>query len=220
MAILPIYYELEGRLVVVVGGGAVALHRAGVALDAGARVLVVAPTIDQRLVARAQVTDRLSLLTQSFDEPALEGAAMVFSCTDDPLTESRVVAAAAALGLPAIAARSQAGAATSLGAVLRQGPLVIGISTGGAAPSLSGYLRAVLERSIGSHYGDAASLMASLRGELGARVSSEAARRRFWSDLLSGDFLGLLESGRTSDAEAVARGLLDGVIAAGESGAD
>ena len=49
MAKYPIFLELSGRRVVIIGGGAVAVRKAQALLDAGARLVVVADRIDKML---------------------------------------------------------------------------------------------------------------------------------------------------------------------------
>ncbi|WP_166845833.1 uroporphyrinogen-III C-methyltransferase [Isoptericola sp. BMS4] len=87
----PLGLRLDGRLVIVVGGGPVALRRVGGLLAAGARVRVIAPDVVPELaalVARGAVQH----LTRGYCEGDLEGAWLVHTATGDPRVDARVAA--------------------------------------------------------------------------------------------------------------------------------
>ena len=91
---LPLFLDLTGRRVLVVGGGSVATRRARRAVDAGAVVTVVAP----------QVTDELADLAANveqrpFASADVDGAWLVLACTDDPAVNAAVADAAAAAAI-------------------------------------------------------------------------------------------------------------------------
>lgn len=187
-------------------------RRAGAALDAGALVTVVAPSIGQELTSLAAKHESLILVSRNYQDGDLKGATLVFSCTDDPTVEREVLATAARAGVVGVGSRSEYGATATLGAIVRQGPVVAAVSTSGMAPSLTAHLRGLLERSIGSHYGDAARLMADLRRDLLEQVPDVVVRRQFWSRLLEGEFLSLLEQGAHEAAAEQAFALLAEVV--------
>ncbi|WP_280633164.1 precorrin-2 dehydrogenase/sirohydrochlorin ferrochelatase family protein, partial [Bordetella pertussis] len=54
MTLFPIFADLTGRRVLVVGGGAVAVRKTQALLQAGAEVVVGAPRLDPALAALAE----------------------------------------------------------------------------------------------------------------------------------------------------------------------
>jgi uroporphyrin-III C-methyltransferase / precorrin-2 dehydrogenase / sirohydrochlorin ferrochelatase len=88
----PLFLDLTGRRVVVVGGGAVAVRRTKALQDAGAQVVVIAPTVSDDLAA-AEVHRR------RFEPADVDGAWLVLACTDDDAVNGAVASAAAQRGI-------------------------------------------------------------------------------------------------------------------------
>jgi uroporphyrin-III C-methyltransferase / precorrin-2 dehydrogenase / sirohydrochlorin ferrochelatase len=88
----PLFLDLTGRRVVVVGGGTVAARRSRALHDAGAHVVVVAPSVGDEVYA----DERREAV---FTEDALVGAWLVVACTDDSDVNAAVAAAADTRGI-------------------------------------------------------------------------------------------------------------------------
>ena len=88
----PLFLDLTGRRVVVVGGGAVAARRTKTLHEAGAHIVVVAPSVSDD-VAAAEVHRR------AFEPSDVDGAWLVLACTDDEEVNGVVSAAAAERGI-------------------------------------------------------------------------------------------------------------------------
>ncbi len=90
----PIFLDLTGRRVLVVGGGAVAVRRVADLLDAGAEVTVVAPVVDARLANTG-----VRIETRPYESADIDGARLVLACTDDSEVNAAVAADAEAAGI-------------------------------------------------------------------------------------------------------------------------
>jgi uroporphyrin-III C-methyltransferase/precorrin-2 dehydrogenase/sirohydrochlorin ferrochelatase len=141
-ALYPVFLKLEGLPVVVVGGGNVAASKLDGLLAAGARVTVIAPQIGDAIRARAD--ELAAILEQPFRAAHLAGARWVVAAAT-PEVNRVVAAAAAARGLFVNAVDDVASASAYLGGVVRRGPAVVAISTGGIAPALAGLLREAID---------------------------------------------------------------------------
>lgn len=140
----PVFLQLAGLPVVVVGGGPVAAGKLDGLLEAGARVTVIAPVIGEPIRTRAARDGRLALVHRGFTASDLDGARWVVAAAT-PEVNREVAAAATARGLFVNAVDDVASASAYLGAVIRRGPVELAISTGGLAPALAGLLREALE---------------------------------------------------------------------------
>jgi uroporphyrin-III C-methyltransferase/precorrin-2 dehydrogenase/sirohydrochlorin ferrochelatase len=90
----PLFLDLTGRRVLVVGGGAVATRRIADLVEAGADITVVAPRIDAAIdPGRSRVE------TREFADADLDGCWLVLACTDDPEVNGQVAAGADARGI-------------------------------------------------------------------------------------------------------------------------
>ena len=88
----PLFLDLSGRRVVVVGGGAVATRRTQGLREAGAHVVVVAPSVDGGVTAD-------EVVRRAFEPDDVDGAWLVLACTDDAEVNAVVAAAAAERGI-------------------------------------------------------------------------------------------------------------------------
>src|SRR5207247_2229141 len=88
--------RLEGRRVVVVGGGAVASRRVPALLDAGADVLLVSPKVAASLEDLA-AAGRIRWEPRGYRPGDCDGAWLVCACTDDPAVHAAAPATAAAI---------------------------------------------------------------------------------------------------------------------------
>src|SRR6187549_2125188 len=144
--LFPTFLKLEGRRVLLVGGGPVAAGKLRGLLDAGAEVSVVAPAILLE-IAGAPVNTAL----RPFRLSDLDGVSFVVAAAP-PGVNREVADAAAARGLFVNAVDDVESASAYAGAVERRAGVTIAIGTDGAAPALAGLLReaigAVLPRDL------------------------------------------------------------------------
>jgi len=124
----PLFVELEGRPCLVVGGGRIASRKAAVLLGYGARVTVVAPVVCETLPEGALVVQR------QFEAADADGCALVVSATDDAETNRQVATACRARNVPVNVVDDPANCTFVFPAIVRKGPLVVAVSTGGASP--------------------------------------------------------------------------------------
>ncbi len=162
-----LHWLAEGRHVLVVGGGTVALQKARAATDAGAIVTVVAPRILDALQAHTRHM-------RPFEPADLDGMDLVFAATDDPSVNRTVAALCRARRLLVNVADDPEACDVTLPAVVRRGDLVLAVSTSGQSPGFAAWLRGDLEQRYGPEYGRALAVAARLRQE--ARLSGEDPR--------------------------------------------
>ncbi len=130
----PVFLDLTGVPVLVVGGGTVAARKVAGLTAAGADVTVVAPEIDAGLTA-------VRHHRRAYEPADLDGSRLVLVATDDPATNARVSADATARGLWVNAADDPANCTFILPAIARRDPFTVAVSTGGSTPAMASYLR-------------------------------------------------------------------------------
>lgn len=187
----PIFLDLSGRTVVVIGGGEVALRKVESLGAAGARVRVVAPEIDARIRVLAGAECR----QEPYSAAVLEGATLAIAATDRPAVNSQVAADCRQRGILCNVVDVPEECDFIVPSVLRQGPLVIAVSTGGAAPSAAGRIRRRIEREFGPAYGLWLARLGRLRASLKSDVADEALRRELFLRLSEDDVLAAAEAG-------------------------
>ncbi len=182
LARLPTFFALEGKRTVVAGDTRAALWKAELLSAAGARVDVFAPAPDEDLYALASAppAGAVAVITRAWTPADLAGAALaVADCADD--TEAAAFAAAArAAGVPVNVIDRPAFCDFAFGAIVNRSPLVIGISTDGAAPVFGQAIRAKIEALIPKGFARWAEAARTWRPRVQALALSFRSRRRFW----------------------------------------
>lgn len=201
---LPIFLNIRGQRAVVVGGGGVAARKASLLARAGAKVDVVAPKICAALKDLVQAGE-ITHVQALFDSPHVDGASVVFATTSDTRVNFAVSKSARARGIPVNVADNPKLSSFIMPSIVDRSPVVIAVSTGGAAPVLARFIRARLETLIPSSFGRLASLAGEFRDKVKARFQHIRDRRIFWERALSGPVAELVHAGK--DAEA--RGILN-----------
>lgn len=180
MDYFPLFLDLRGRRVLVVGEGDAAASRVAALAGAGAEVQ----------------------LTQSFFPALLDGAALVFVAGARAAVAGEVARAAAACGIPVNVMDEPRLCSFLMPAVVERGPVVVAIGTGGAAPMLARLLRQWLDRLLPQRLGALAALAGSLRPLVRRRLPEAAARRRFWQRVFTGKVAHLALQGDAAAARA------------------
>ncbi|HWA66551.1 MAG TPA: uroporphyrinogen-III C-methyltransferase [Mycobacteriales bacterium] len=122
----PIFLDLTGRRVVVVGGGRVASRRVSGLVDAHADVVVVAPSISPEIADLA-----VERRERAYADGDVDGAWLVFACTDDPGVNAQVSTAAQARGVWCVRADDAASSAAWRPAVAEVDELTVAVSASG-----------------------------------------------------------------------------------------
>ena len=158
--LLPLFLNLSGRAVVLVGGGGVAAGKLQTLLDAGARVRVVAPDVVPE-IERAAV----EIARRGFEAADLDGAWLVVAAAT-PAVNREVAAAAEERRVFVNAVDDPPSASAYLGGVLRRDGVTMAVSTSGAAPALAALLRQAID--------------AVLPEDLGAWMAEASRQRAIW----------------------------------------
>jgi siroheme synthase-like protein len=137
--LFPTFLKLQGRRVLLVGGGPVAAGKLRGLLEAGADVTVVAPAIVLEIAAAPVTT-----VTRRFQVSDLDGISFVVAAAP-PDVNREVASAAQARGIFVNAVDDVESASAYAGAVVRRAGVTIAISTDGDAPALAGLVREALE---------------------------------------------------------------------------
>src|SRR5262245_3011378 len=172
----PVYLNLKGKRVIVVGGGEVAERKVTSLLGTGASITVISPKVTSRLRSLA-AENSIALETRSYAHGDCARADLVLSATDDSAVSRAVWEEATSAGILVNTADQPALCDFIMPAVVRRGDLAIAISTAGSSPALAAKLRAQISRIVGPEYGELLRLMADARSEIQQRIHSEEDRR-------------------------------------------
>lgn len=191
----PVNLVLEGRRCLIVGGGTVARHKAIGLLACGARVHVVAPEVAAELEARAEVT----VERRPYRRGEVDGYRLVVAATGDPAVNAVVLADGEEAGVWVNAADDVENCSFTLPAVVRRGPVMVAVSTGGHSPALARWLKEKVADCVGPEYGVLAQLLSAERDEI--RASGRSTEGLNWQSALESDMLDLIRAGQVREAK-------------------
>lgn len=182
LARLPIFLDLEGKRALVAGNGAPVAWKAELLSASGADVEVFTEHPCEELRALTADAPRASVTVRErrWRTGDLTGATVAVGGFDNEADAERFAAAARTAGVPVNVIDRPAHCDFSFGAIVNRSPLVIGISTEGAAPVFAQAIRAKLEAMLPRGFARWAEVARRWRKWVQSAGVSSAARRRFW----------------------------------------
>ena len=203
MDYLPVFLRLDGRPVVVVGGGAVAHRKAQWLLRAGAQLTVVAPALSEEFTAELGHA-RLRHLAAEFASAQLAGAVAVVAASNERAVNAAVAAAAAARAIPVNVVDDAALSSFIFPAIIERAPLIVAVSSAGSAPVLARSVREQIEALLPTRLGALARFMGRHRARV-QRALAPPARRAFWERIVRGPAASALLKGQEPQADEALR---------------
>ncbi len=179
---LPAFFALEGKRAVVAGGSAGAAWKAELLSAAGADVAVFAPTPGEEMTSMAARPPRGAITVQRREWAASDfpGAAIAVGDCADAAEAARFAAAARTAGVPVNVVDRPDFSDFAFGSIVNRSPLVIGISTDGAAPVFGQVVRAKIEALLPKGFARWAEAAQAWRPRVQALALPFRNRRSFW----------------------------------------
>lgn len=198
MDFFPIFFDIKNKPCLVVGGGEVATRKAGMLMQSGGLITVVAPELTRTLKELADA-GKITHVAETFRPELLGEAVLVIAATNDRAANEQVSVAAKKLRIPVNVVDNPDLCSFIMPSVIDRSPLVIAISSGGTSPVLARVVRAKLEAFIPAAYGRLAHFAASFRDQVKDRILP-AKRRIFWEKILQGPVAEMVLSGQDQTA--------------------
>lgn len=183
MDYLPLFVDLRQRRALIVGGGEQAAQKLRLLRKAGARVTAIAETPVSEIVDLAQAGE-IALERRGFIDADVDGCAVVVSA--DPASDAAVSAAARAANIPVNVVDRADLSSFLVPAIVDRSPIIVGISSSGAAPLLARLLRARLEALLPARLGALAGFAERFRTAVRGLIGEARSRRRFWERFFDG----------------------------------
>jgi uroporphyrin-III C-methyltransferase/precorrin-2 dehydrogenase/sirohydrochlorin ferrochelatase len=212
MKTFPMFLQMAGRHVVIVGGGEQAAQKARLMLKTEARLVLVAPELDPELAALVKAGRATQVMTLTVD--VFRDAALVFVATGCVGYDYAAHALAKAAGAVVNVVDRPALCDATTPSIVDRDPVVVAISTEGTAPVLARQIKSKMETLLEPALGELAALAGRLRPEVNHRIP-QRERRFFWDWVFNGPPRQAMARGAAREAAA----LVKDALAAGASGA-
>lgn len=219
LSVLPVFLNLQDRPVLIGGGSDAAAWKAELMAAAGARVTVCAPEAGEEMQRVACERNGVQIEARGWRDDDFEGCAMALG---DPAEcdAGAFVAAARRAAVPVNMIDDAGHSDFTFGSIVNRSPVVIGISTSGAAPVLGQAVRRRIETLLPQWIADWGQLASRLRSGITSRFPLAADRRRFWNWFAERAFLAPPGNDLDLDSRDNAAGGKVTLVGAGPGAAD
>jgi uroporphyrin-III C-methyltransferase/precorrin-2 dehydrogenase/sirohydrochlorin ferrochelatase len=181
---LPVFFSLVGKRVVVAGGNAAAAWKVELLAAAGATVEVFAadPCDELLEVAGDPPAGSVEIFQSEWHEAVLDGCTLAIGAFDDESESASFLAAARAAGVPCNVIDKPDFCDFSFGAIVNRSPMVVAISTDGAAPVFAQAVRSRIEAMLPAGFSRWAQAARNWRGAVKQSGLPFNGRRLFWQN--------------------------------------
>ncbi|MFA7414310.1 MAG: siroheme synthase CysG [Rhizobium sp.] len=198
LAKLPVFWSLQGKRVVVAGGSDAAAWKAELLAACGAEVHVFCADHQMSEVMRRLIGEATSGAPrgQILDHPhpwhpgIFAGAALALADCETEADARAFYTAAVAAGVPVNVIDKPACCQFQFGSIVNRSPVIVSISTDGAAPILAQAIRRRIETLLPPALKPWAELAQSLRERVSDRLAPGQPRRAFWERFVDRAFAG------------------------------
>lgn len=190
MNVYPIYLNrLDSRKTVLVGGNHEAERKVRELLECDARVTLIAPEVTPSLRELAD-EGRIEWIARRYRRGDLKGAFLVIVAQFEGDENRRIHREAEKRGILVNVMDDIPHCTFTFGSMVRRGPLILSISTSGAAPTLAVRLRQRFEKEFGEEYGPFLEFMRQLRPPMAKIWTDFNKRKALWYKLVDSDLIG------------------------------
>lgn len=179
MAYFPFFMDISGGDGLIVGGGRVALRKIEKLLPYEPRLTVCAKTF----LPEIEAIPGLTLVQGPFVPTLIEGKLFVISATNDNELNSKIAALCREKRIPVNVVDDREKCTFLFPALVKRGPLSVGISTGGASPSGAVHWKREIDRLIPQDAGELLDYLDGLRETVKEAVPDEKRRSEVFAAL-------------------------------------
>ena len=175
--LFPVFLKLEGRRVLIVGGGNVGLEKITSLSTSGAALKVVAPLAIAEVREMAEA-GKLTWMAREFADADVEEADLAIAATDRPEVNTAVFRAARSHGVLCNSADDPPNCDFYFPSIVRRGALQVAISTAGESPALAQQLRREIDAALPEDLGNSLTALGQLRRDVIAAYPAGEGRKR------------------------------------------
>lgn len=205
----PMFVRLAGRIVVVVGGGELAVRTVEALLKCDAEVRVISPTLSQAF-GRLRRASNLTLINRRLQQGDLEDALLALAVDEDAAVNLQTARLGLEWNVLVSVADELALSDFVVPSFVHRGGLTLALHAGAPSPTLANRISEDLERALGVEYGDFISALERARQRIQQDVADAEVRQTLFERLVRSDLLEVIR--REGPAAADAR--LDALLAA------
>ena len=197
LAKLPVFWGLEGKRVVLAGGSDGAAWKAELLLACGAELHLYCEEseLSECFAALVSTNQMLTWHDRSWGPDSFKGAELALADCETDEEAERFYNAARSAGVPVNVIDKPEFCQFQFGSIVNRTPVVVSISTDGAAPILAQAIRRRIETLLPHALKDWGALAQTIRERVNIRLAPGTARRSFWEKFVDRAFTERLDEG-------------------------
>lgn len=184
MAYFPMFVDLKGKKVIVIGGGKVAYRKITKLLPFEAEITVIAPDICSEIQELLNNNSNLILKNRNFEIEDIKNAFLVISATNNSYTNQQIAHICKSQNIPINSVDDIENCTFLFPALIKKESLVIGCSTSGKAPDIAAFVKNTIEQDLPENIGQVVEILGILREELKNKVPTQKIRAQIIHNLL------------------------------------
>lgn len=192
MRYYPVNLDIRNRDCLVIGGGSVGKRKILTLLECGAQVTVVSPKISNEIKGLSK-EHPIALRERKYCSSDLEGKFLVIGATDNEEVNQQISKDAANAGILCNIVDRPQECTFVLPAIVKQGDLIVAISTSGKSPAFAKSLRQKLSGEFGPEYGKFLDVMGAIRQKLLQKGKSPEEHKQMFEQLIDEGLLKLVK---------------------------
>ncbi len=204
----PLFLDINEKPCLIVGGGAVAYRKAMSLLKCGAKVIVVAPELSEKMKKLVD-SKKITYIDGFFKPEHMEDVTLAFGCTDMPEVNRAVYVVAMARGVLVNIVDQPKLCSFMVPAVVRRGDLSLAISTSGKSPAVAKKARKSLEKEFGEEWAIYLDMMGKARETVLKTIDDQARRETIFNNLADSDLLDKIKNDDMAGAKRLVKEIIE-----------
>ncbi|MEM9277443.1 MAG: siroheme synthase CysG [Pseudomonadota bacterium] len=190
LAVLPVFYKLQSKKVIVAGGSEAAAWKADLLAASGAVVHIFATELSEEFadLMRGPRASNFILHKRPWASDVFENANIAIADAQSDGEAQAFYCAAKAAGVPVNVIDNPTYCEFQFGSIVNRSPAIVSISTDGAAPILGQAIRQRIETLLPGTLKDWAQFAKDIRDTVTQKLKPGLERRRFWETLSTAAF--------------------------------
>lgn len=207
MRYYPVNLDIRNRDCLVVGGGSVGKRKILTLLECGARVTAVSPKISDEIKGLSK-EHPIAVRERKYSPSDLKGMLLVIGATDNEEVNQQISEDAAKAGILCNIVDRPQECTFVLPAIVKQGDLIIAISTSGKSPAFAKRLRQRLSGEFGPEYGKFLDVMGAIRQKLLQKGKSPEEHKQIFERLIEEGLLKLVRHNNRKQIDVLLKKVL------------
>lgn len=194
MSYFPFFVEIKDEKCLVVGGGVVALRKIEKLLPFGVKITVVSPAFCPEI----EEMEGITRICRRFEKADVNGMLFVIGATDDEGMNGEISTLCREKNIPVNIVDDPKKCTFFFPALVKQGELVAGFSTGGSSPLAAQYIRQKVEEAVPHGFGKVVEVLSSVREQVKAKIPDSRKREKVFKEIFA---LALEKEGNITETE-------------------